>query len=252
MKIKKIKFNYENRQYLKLFESIDINFYKKYICYVKNYLRNKRASFLDIGCGNGNVLAELAKDGYKNIFGCEISSLFLEAARKKGLRNLYHYGGKVLPFSANSFKVVGSFGVLEHVDDPEVFLSEHIRVAKKFGIIIVVCPNFLSPFFPFPQPRLNKFSKRIVNIPNILGKLKSKECNFEKVSPIIRKDFQPDDDMIVMTNLIDIETFFRQKKCKILYSAGFLNRYNSLIKIIESIPVVKYFFPSCFLVAEKL
>lgn len=251
MKIEKKKFNYENKKYLKMLNDLDKNFYNKFIIFVKKYLRNKQASFLEVGCGNGNVLVELAKDGYNNIFGCEISSLFLKDAWKRGLKNLFLYNGKVLPFKRNVFRVVGSFGVLEHVDNPEVFLSEQIRVVEKSGIIIVACPNFLSPLFPFPHPRLNKFSKRIINIPKIFSKLIFKRCDFEKVKPIIRKDFQPDDDMVVVTNLIDIELFFRQNNCKIIYSAGFLNRSNFLIRIIESVPYIKYFFPSCFLVAEK-
>lgn len=244
-------FNYENKKYLELLNSINKEFYQKYIFFIKKYMGEKSSFFLDVGCGNGNALVELIKEGYKNIFGCDISLLFLKTAKKRGLKNLFFYDGNSLPFSSDSFDVVGSFTVLEHVNNPEAFLLEQVRVTKKSGIIIVACPNFLSPFFPFSHPRFNKFSKRIINIPKIIDKLTSKDCDFEKVEPIVRKNFQADDDMIVITNLIDVEKFFKQNKCKIIFSSGLLNKNNFLIRFIELIPTFKYLFPSCFLIAEK-
>lgn len=251
MKLNQKKFNYENNQYLKMFETINQDFYQKYIFFIKKYLQNKKNKFLDVGCGNGNVLVPLLKDNYKNIFGCEISSLFIKASQKRGLKNIYKFDGKKLPFKNNYFDIIGSFGVLEHVENPIFFLLEQLKKIKKKGFIIVACPNFLSVFFKLSHPRADKLSKRLLNIPRILKKLLSKNISFEQTKPIIRKDFHPDDDMINITNLIDIEKFFKQNNFKIIYSNGFMGKNNFLFNTIGSILFIKYLLPSCFLVAQK-
>lgn len=251
MKSNQKKFNYENAQYLKMFETINQNFYQKYIAFIKKYLSNKKNKFLDVGCGNGNVLFVLSNKGYKNIFGCEISTLFVKASQKKGLKQIYKFNGKTLPFNNNHFDVIGSFGVLEHVKNPLSFLSEQVKKTKKNGFIIVVCPNFLSVFFKLSHPRTDKLSKRLTNIPRIFKKLTSKKISFEQIKPTIKKNFHADDDMVTITNLIDIEKFFRQNNCKIVYSNGFMAKDNFFYKTIGSIYFIKYLLPSCFLVAQK-
>lgn len=246
-----MKFDYGNKQYLNMFESCDSSFFLKYLTYVKFFLKNKKNSFIDIGCGNGNALVPLMSDGYKNIYGCEISKLFVDSAKKRGLKNIYWYDGKNIPFEDNYFNIVGSFGVLEHTENPINFLEEHIRIVKKGGYIIVTCPNFLTVLFKSEHPRINTLQKRLNNIPKIFKKIFSNEIYFEKVKPIIRKKFHADDDMVTVTNLIDMEKLFKRKNCKVLYSNGFMVKDNSFLKIAGSIPVLKYFLPSCFVVAIK-
>jgi ubiquinone/menaquinone biosynthesis C-methylase UbiE len=55
------------------------------------------------------------------------------------------YGGKTLPFPDNSFDLVFSWGVFEHVSYPKITLSEARRVVKPEGrIFVVVWPWFHS------------------------------------------------------------------------------------------------------------
>lgn len=234
-----------------MFENQSNNFFLKYIFYLKSFLKNKNDSFMDIGCGNGNVLIPLMNDDYKNIYGCEISKLFVKSAKKRGLKNVFWYDGNKIPISDNYFDVVGSFGVLEHTENPINFLEEHLRIVKKDGYVLVTCPNFLTVFFKLEHPRVNTLKKRIKNIPKIFKKIISKEISFEKVKPIIRKKFHGDDDMVTVSNLIDLEKFFKKRSCKIIYSNGFMVKKNIFYNIVGSIGLFKYFLPSCFIIAQK-
>lgn len=245
------RFNYENKQYLERLEKSGGKIYSKYLFYIKKLLSNKKESFLDVGCGGGQVLKILSSEGYANVYGCEISSLFLKAAAGKGLKNLTFYKGGNLPYEDNFFRVVGSFTVLEHVENPVVSLSEQIRVTKPGGYIVVACPNFLNFIFPTSYRKMDKFYKRLSNIPKILKRLLSDEYTFEKMELIIRKDFQSDDDAVNLTNLIDIEKFFSHHDCQVFFSSGLAISNNFVSRLIESVPIIRYYLPSCFLIAKK-
>lgn len=55
-------------------------------------------------------------------------------------------GGESLPFEDNSFDVVYSTNVLEHVSDPVQVINEAIRVCRPGGVIQIVVPNYGSFF----------------------------------------------------------------------------------------------------------
>jgi SAM-dependent methyltransferase len=52
--------------------------------------------------------------------------------------------GEILPFPDNTFDIVYSSNVLEHVESPEMVLDEAIRVLRPEGILQFVIPNFGS------------------------------------------------------------------------------------------------------------
>jgi SAM-dependent methyltransferase len=54
--------------------------------------------------------------------------------------------GNLLPFADRTADVCFSSNVLEHVPDPERFISEMIRVTKPGGIIYVAYTNWFSPW----------------------------------------------------------------------------------------------------------
>ena len=246
-----MEFNYENKQYLKMLEDLNPYFYNKYITFIKKFIKNKNNRFMDIGCGNGNVLAPLVADGYKNVYGCDISKLFINSAKKRGLKNVFWYDGGKIPFEDNYFDLVGSFCVLEHVKKPIFFLKEHIRLVKKGGYIIVTCPNLLTVFFKLGHPRVDTLNKRLKNIPKIFRKIFSNKVSFEKIDPIINNNFYPDADVVTIANLIDIVRLFKRYNCRIVCSNGFMINNGIIYKIIGSIPILKYFLPSCFVVFKK-
>lgn len=247
------KFNYENKNYLQKLNDLSPSYYSKYIEYIKKYLHEKNLVFLDVGCGNGFVLGSLQKKGYTNGYGIDISRLFIKEAKSKGLKNVYHYGGEEFPFKKNYFDLIGSFNVLEHTHDPSKFIKRQLSLLKIGGFIIITCPNFLSSVIISPHPRVNGIIAKLRNFVKVQEKIFShKDKPFQMMKPIIRKNFQYDDDAIVITNLMDIKKLLKKNNCKIVYESGFINYDNFFVKLINAIPVVRYSMPSCFTVAKKI
>lgn len=245
------KFDYENKIYLDKLNELNISYYSKYIKYIKKYLREKNSVFLDVGCGSGVVLDELNKNKYKNGYGIDISNLFIKEAKLKGLRNVYYYKGEKFPFKNNFFDLIGSFNVLEHTKNPERFIKEQILKVKPNGILIVSCPNFLSVFFPSKHRKLKGIKNKINNLFTILKKIIFPSYKFNKMKPLIRKNFEYDDDAIVVTNLLDIKRVLLKHNCKVIYESGFINYDTLIFKVINLLPIVRYLLPSCFVVARK-
>jgi 2-polyprenyl-3-methyl-5-hydroxy-6-metoxy-1,4-benzoquinol methylase len=97
---------------------------------------------LDIGCGNGEAL-QLLKDLGWQVCGVELDPQAVAAARK---RNLDVRQGTLsdAAFSDETFDVVTSAHVVEHVHDPTDFLQQSRRVLRVGGTLIVVTPNVRS------------------------------------------------------------------------------------------------------------
>lgn len=245
------KFNYENKQYLKKLNELQNEYYSKYVSFFKKYL-NVKDSYLDVGCGNGVILSILSEDGYKNGFGCDISKLFITEAKKRGIKNVSVYDGVKFPYKDKSFKVVGSFNVLEHVENPNEFISSQLDLIKKNGYIIVACPNFLSVLFFSNHRRLKGFKNKLNNLRIIIHKLLNKNSTFEVIPPVKNKVFEYDDDAIVVTNIIDLKRCIEKENFEIIYQSGFINYDRPIYKFINKIPFMIYLLPSCFVVARRL
>lgn len=114
----------------------------------------KDKKLLEIGAGVGTFLI-IARTKYEiNAFGIEPSkdefSPFSQISRT--LLEEYNLPKDIvicgraekLPFEDNSFDLIYSTNVLEHVQDPKKVLSESIRVLKPGGYLQFVIPNYFS------------------------------------------------------------------------------------------------------------
>lgn len=246
------KFNYESKTYLKKLGDLEDAYYEKYIDTISLFCASSKARILDVGCGNGRVLGLLQDKGFNNLYGIDVSSLFVKSAKKRGLKNVFTYDGKDLPFKDNCFDIIGSFNVLEHTQDPEGYLLDQIKKVKKKGYIIVACPNFLTAAANYPHPRIFGLKNKFKNVSRVIQRLTvGRKTAFEKIEPIIRKDFQYDDDAIVITNLVDIKTLFKKNKCDIVYESGFIHMNGPIHRFVNSIGLLRYVLPSCFIVVQK-
>jgi SAM-dependent methyltransferase len=89
---------------------------------------------LDIGCGAKQY--EKLFNKTSEYIGLEIET---ELQEKRKIAD-YFYDGKRIPFEDSSFDAVLSFQVLEHVFEPQEFLSEAKRVLKPGGNFLITVP----------------------------------------------------------------------------------------------------------------
>ena len=108
-----------------------------------------RSKILDLGCGNG-ISARLLNQADFDVVGTDISSLFLEEAQNWENPSLRYQVCDVmeLPFESESFNVICSNELVEHLPDVETALNEMIRVVSKGGRIVISGPNLCSPLIP--------------------------------------------------------------------------------------------------------
>jgi SAM-dependent methyltransferase len=104
------------------------------------------ARVLDVGCGDGRVLAELAPLGFRGC-GLDVSDHALEQARARGIEGKRaDIDGGTLPVETGAFEVVLCLDVLEHLFAPEQLLREMARVVTPGGTLIAAVPNGLNLF----------------------------------------------------------------------------------------------------------
>ena len=101
---------------------------------------------LDFGCGTGDGIRVLRDLGLE-AQGVDIAEAHELWDERGVLEYCQSYDGETLPFPDNSFDMVGSFEVMEHIvpEDCEQLLREMFRVGKKFFVMTIalnteVCP----------------------------------------------------------------------------------------------------------------
>jgi len=96
---------------------------------------------LEIGCGIGTIVHELAKQGY-DVQGTDISRVAIEYGRNKyGGLHLEVQPAEGLAFGDASFDIVLSFDLFEHIARVDLHVSEVCRVLKSGGYYLFQTPN---------------------------------------------------------------------------------------------------------------
>lgn len=102
--------------------------------YGSSFSGSQGDSILDLGCADQHVKKPLEKHGIQYT-GLDIEDLNFET--------------DTLPIQDNSIDVVMSLAVIEHIQNPELFLSEIYRVLKPGGFVYLSTPNFKLCFKDF-------------------------------------------------------------------------------------------------------
>jgi ubiquinone/menaquinone biosynthesis C-methylase UbiE len=123
---------------------------------------------LDDGTGKGIIAKGLIKRGL--IFGIDRTSIFLAKSKKKDLEQpeFLIAVGEYLPFRPDSFHVIISQMVLEHVFNVRKYLEEVYFVLKEKGFFYLAFPNRFFPIEPHTHipiiPYLpHRIFQRIIN-----------------------------------------------------------------------------------------
>lgn len=90
------------------------------------------ASVLDVGCGSGEVLAEILRRRPDLAAGAQGIDILI---RPNIHFPITEFDGKTIPHPDKSFDVVTLVDVLHHTEDPRILLAEARRVARQQVII---------------------------------------------------------------------------------------------------------------------
>lgn len=104
-----------------------------------------RSGVLDVGCGDGRLLAELGA-GVRAV-GLDVAEEAVERARGRGVdARRADIDGPRLPVDDGAFDLVLCLDVLEHLFAPDRTLAELRRVVAPRGRVVVAVPNGLNLF----------------------------------------------------------------------------------------------------------
>ena len=102
-------------------------------------LRAPAPSILDIGCATGALIASLREKGWR-VTGVEISPSadYAKNERKLDVRNIPLEENH---FPDSSFNVILASHLIEHLNDPKIFLEETYRILKSNGYLFITTPD---------------------------------------------------------------------------------------------------------------
>lgn len=116
------------------------NFEANLIFLKKTGLLTKDKKILEIGSGKGAMVDYLSKEGY-DITGTEINEEYTNFAKNNFDINLEKMSRDNLEFEDESFDLVISFDVFEHIPNTAKHLQEVKRVLKPSGYYLLQTPN---------------------------------------------------------------------------------------------------------------
>lgn len=108
---------------------------------------------VDIGCGTGNILIELADKGYNNLIGLDTSADNCQRLKKFGITSI---NKSIFDIEDNSIsaELVICISVLEHIVDLRYFVNKIVSLLKPDGKLIITVPEIKinnAKYFPFQE-----------------------------------------------------------------------------------------------------
>lgn len=111
---------------------------------IRRHLPLEGKRILDVGCGLGMYVRKF------RVFSQDVHGVDIDpdkvARASQDLPNIQVASAEELPFNSETFDVVLSHEVIEHVEDDRQALSEALRVLHIGGYLVIFAPNRLYPF----------------------------------------------------------------------------------------------------------
>jgi 2-polyprenyl-3-methyl-5-hydroxy-6-metoxy-1,4-benzoquinol methylase len=102
----------------------------------------KTGKILDVGCGIGYFL-EVAKQRNWDVYGTEFTNEAVVICESKGI-NVKKGVLDVSNYENESFDIITSFEVIEHINNPREELTNFNKLLRKGGVVYITTPNFNS------------------------------------------------------------------------------------------------------------
>ena len=107
--------------------------------------KDPERKFIDLGCDDGSLTIDVAKKiDTKSVFGVEKNPTSLTDCKKHGIRVIMGDLEKGIPIKSNSFDIILSNQVIEHVCNTDLLLREIYRILKPDGYTIISTNNMSS------------------------------------------------------------------------------------------------------------
>ncbi len=137
---------------------------------VRSYV-TPQSHVMDLGCGRGGVVELFWRD-VKLAAGLDPDAHSLAEHHAAGLP-VVRGRGEQLPFADQSFDLVVSLWVLEHVESPEAVLREVQRVLRPSGHFVFLTPNLRNPLLLLNRMAkvLPQLQRRVV--PRMYGRVEA-------------------------------------------------------------------------------
>ena len=130
---------------------------------------------LEIGCGAGHFLKEAQEKLGAMAIGIELNEGVVKQSQRQRLDTYFMDIEEAASLWPKEFDAVCSFQVLEHVNNPKLFLLKAIELLRPGGKLIIGTPNadsFLKHQFnvlDMPPHHLTRWNSRVMsNLPNSL------------------------------------------------------------------------------------
>ena len=223
-------------------------------------IAQKNSSILEIGCGNGVLLAEMEKWGYTNVEGMDYVEEFVELANSRGLSYPVKKGDiKSLNYLDNSFDIILSERVIINLmdeNDQRQAFDELSRILKPGGFLVCF------EGFKTPLKNLNQARKEfdLVEIPMAKQNLWFCDKFFDEIVDKYFKIINTDESDFPSSRILSNHYFMTRVFHAVMESASNLKeegKRNTLFSVFFSqlacqSPPIGDFSPVKFYLLEKL
>jgi SAM-dependent methyltransferase len=123
---------------------------------------------LELGCGEGSVLARMAEVGFgQALYGLDISRSGIEAVARRGIGRLVEckvYDGYNIPYPDAEFDLAVLTHVVEHLEYPRRLLREAARVARYVFVQVPLQDNVRLPgdYAGNKSRKINVYSEKTI------------------------------------------------------------------------------------------
>lgn len=104
--------------------------------------KRKDLKILNVGAATGKTSQMLEEFG--EVTSIEYDQICYEFVKEKLGINIHQGSITEIQFEDNSYDIVCSFDVVEHVEDDQKAVQELVRVCKKDGLVFISVPAFMS------------------------------------------------------------------------------------------------------------